>query len=226
MFFRKIQNQKPFGSRNLLLKALWIQELTPENPSDPGADSWIHMVFRSQLLEPHGFQESAPGSRALSGVSSWIHMVFRSQLLDPHGFQESAPGSTGFSGVSSWIQSAFRSQFLDPNGFWFWFFPKNIIKKDDFFFNILMNNVLFFSCFSLLFGVFFGMFFRFYYDFVFVFFHFLMLFFCFLGVFDSIIVNLIQVEATCIRKKHQTIPQMKVQYGLFLTTNDVENWKS
>ena len=43
--------------------------------------------------------------------------------------------------------------------------------------------------------------------------------------FDSIFANLIQVEATCIRKKHQKIPQMKVLYGLFLTTNDVENWK-
>ena len=43
--------------------------------------------------------------------------------------------------------------------------------------------------------------------------------------FDLLFVNLIQVEATCFRKKHQTIPQMKVLYGLFLTTNDVENYK-
>ena len=27
------------------------------------------------------------------------------------------------------------------------------------------------------------------------------------------------------QKKHQTIPRMKVLYGLFLTTNDVENYK-
>ena len=87
------------------------------------------------------------------------------------------------------------------------------------FFKILMNNFLFFI---VIFCVFFACF-RFYYDFVLVFLHVLMLFLCFLGVVDSIFVNLIQVEATCIRKKHQAIPQMKVLYGLFLTTSDVEN---
>ena len=66
-------------------------------------------------------------------------------------------------------------------------------------------------------------FFRFYYDFVFVVSFFSVISLFFWMFFDSIFANLIQVEATCIRKNYQQIHQMKVLYGLFLTTNDVEN---
>ena len=198
MFFRKIQTQKPFGSRNWLLKALWIQELTPENPVDPGADSWKPCGSRSQLLDPKGFQESAPGSRALSKTSSWIHMVFRSQLLDRQGFQESVPGSRALSGVNSWIQMVFGFEFSWKTS------SKKCFFQD--FWWIISCFFLVFSCYFL---CVFSMFSRFYYDFVFVFFHVLMLFFCFLGVFDSIFVNLIQVEATCSRKNTKQYPKWK-----------------
>ena len=182
-----IDSWKRSGSRNWLLKTLSIQELTPENHVDPGVSSWIRRVFRSQLLDPERFQKPAPGSTWFSGVSSWIDRVFRSQFLDPERFQESIPGSKWFLGLN---------------------FPEKHHQKNVFF-KILMNNVLFFLVFSCYFLCFFSMFSRFYCDFVFVVFHFLMLFFCFLGVFDSIFVNLIQVEATCIRKNTKQYPKWK-----------------
>ena len=75
------------------------------------------------------------------------------------------------------------------------------------------------------------MFSRFYYDFVFVFFHVLMLFFCFLGVFDSIFVNLIQVEATCIRKNTKQYPKWKYCMAfswlpMMLKIERVKSWTS
>ena len=175
MFFRKIQNQKPCGSRSWLLKALWIQELTPE-----------------KLLGPERFQEPAPGSTR-SQLSSWIQRVFRSQLLDPERFQEPAPGSTWFSGVSSWIQSSFRSQLLDPKGFqesipgskWFLVlnFPEKHHQENVFFFKILMINVLFFLIFSCYFLCVCCMFFSDFITILCLFFHFLVLFLCFFGCF-------------------------------------------
>ena len=166
--------------------------------------TFIRRVFRSQLLDPERFQEPAPGSTWFSGVSSWIDRVFRSQFLDPERFQESIPGSKWFLGLN---------------------FPEKHHQKNVFF-KILMNNFLFFSCLFLLFFVFVCMFFPILLRFcvcVFSFFNGIFLFFrCFWFIFCQSDPS----RSDMYQKKHQTIPQMKVLYGLFLTTNDVENWKS